>query len=339
MNDNDDWAKLPVVNLAGREFRVVPRAMLPRVPRILHGGTISNEYDTEEAGARLGSILMPVRTADDKLEFPGGATIEGFGPYLKSGISQHRIGFFDHLASGGTALWTTVESLDKPMPPPTQVTARELDVFEEDNWYGECFYVLTAHGWFGKGGGLSADLIERTIEAEANPSLVADAGEQFGDNAESYLLEVAAKHFTAPLSRLWYAANMMSLYYAHGDDMRLGYFWAEYQIKMRAELFALKHIQNTERNRENGAKGGQAARKHERYQVLDQLMTARVRDFFTADDRGRVRLAKALAAGHDKGATDPLFWERGKDLRSAWYQEWVDHFRHQIARSGAVSGT
>ncbi len=73
--------------------------------------------------------------------------------------------------------------------------------------------------------------------------------------------ELAAKHFSEPLSRLWYVANMMSLYYAHYDDMRFGYLWSEYRTKMRYELFALKHLKMAEKNRESGQKGGQADKK------------------------------------------------------------------------------
>lgn len=296
------WGDYPVVKVAGREFQKVPRSVLP--------------FWREGEGDEL--VMMPVLPPDDKKEFPGRPAFEGIGPLLQSGISQHKLDFMRVPAAYGAE--RSVEHF----------TATDLVVLDEVDWYGECFCVLEAHGWTDHGE-ITSEMIQRIIEAEDDPGIVARSQAEHGDNHKTYLLEKAAKHFAPPLSRLWYVANMMSLFYCHYDDMRFGYLWAEYQIKMRAELFALKHQEMSERNRENGAKGGQRDKKLERYQVLNHLGRQRFKDLAFASDRDAVRLARQMAAQHDKGADDPLFAVNGKDLSRNWYEEWLSSFR-RLAR-------
>ena len=296
------WGDFPIVKMAGREFQRVPRSFLP--------------FSRGDEGDEV--VLMPVITPDDKLEFPGRPSFEGLGPFLKSGVAEHKLGFMEMPSA-----WTSGNATEN-------FTARDLIMLDELDWYGECFQVLERHGWTDYGQ-LIQELIERIVGAEANPELVSEARAEFGENYEPYLEEIAAKHFAPPLSRLWYAANMMALYYCHYDDLRFGYLWAEYQIKMRAELFALKHIELTERNRESGMKGGQASKKIERYSVLDRLGRQRFKELAFASDRDGVRVAKRIAADHDKHAESPLFQVNGKDLSRNWYGDWLAHFR-QVAR-------
>ena len=296
------WGDFPIVKMAGRKFQEVPRSMLP----------FTRDGDGDEV------VLMPVLPPDDKKAFPGLPPFEGFGPFLKAGISQH---LFD--STNLPDVWTDGQATEK-------FTARNLLVLDELNWHGECFGVLEAHGWTERGH-LKQEMIERIVEAEGDADLVSKAKVEYGENYETYLEELAAKHFAPPLSRLWYVANMMALYYCHYDDMRFGYLWAEYQIKMRAEIFALKHIELIERNRESGMKGGQADKKIERYSVLDQLGRRRFKELAFASDRDGVRVAKRIAADHDKNADTPLFRVNGKDLSRNWYSDWLAHFR-QIAR-------
>lgn len=296
------WGDFRIVKMAGREFQEVPRSLLP----------FSRGNEGEEI------VLMPVITPDDKIEFPGHPPFEGVGPFVKAGIAQHQLDFMEMPSA-----WTSGEATER-------FTATQLTVLSEMDWYGECFSVIEAHGWT-KGGILTESMLNRIVDAEGNSELVAEAQTKYGENYGAYLEEIAAKHFAPPLSRLWYAANMKSLYYCHYDDLRFGYLWAEYQIKMRAELFALKHLELTERNRVSGLKGGQADKKRERYSVLDGLGKQRFKELAFASDRDGVRVAKRMAADYDKGADTPLFRLNGKDLSRNWYGDWLAHFRH-IAR-------
>ncbi len=69
---------------------------------------------------------------------------------------------------------------------------------------------------------MSDSVIQRVIEIEG-PEFIDEAQRKYGTGWRIFVGEVAAAHFAPALSRLWYAANMMALYYVHHDDMRLGF--------------------------------------------------------------------------------------------------------------------
>jgi len=258
-------------------------------------------------------ILHPVFPLDPKLEFPSSPPLEDAGIFVKSGIAQHTV-------------WTRSNGNAPPFTFPNfkGFSAIQLALFTEDDWYGECFQVLEAHGWT-KCGDLVDSLLAKVIDAEGVDTIEA-AKTKYGTEWTSYILELAARHFTEPLSRLWYVANMKSLYYCHYDDLRLGYLWCEYRVKMRYELFALKHIEVTEKNRESGLKGGQADKRRARYDTLNSLALKRMDSMLVASDRERLRTAKAMAREYDAKTDEPLFSNGLKPLSDSWYRDWISHF-------------
>lgn len=301
------------VKIAGREFYRVPRAEWNKRMKELFPGKEHLYADNDSP-----AVLFPYYPFDDRLEFPAQSTTEDVGFLIKAGIVSHSVDFSDRPSALGG------------------FPATKLMLFAEDDWYGECFSVLTAHGWM-VNGNIPSELIERleSVEGEGIYERVKDqlsSGFETGDDSwEVYLYELAATHFSPPLSRLWYAANMLSLFYVHHDDMRTGYLWCEYHMRMRYELFALKHIEMTEKNRESGMKGGQAEKKRERYQILDRLAGQKFKVMAFASDREFIRIAKSMAADYDSKADSPLFTVGGKSLSKKWYDEWASHFR-SVAR-------
>lgn len=295
---------------AGREFHRVPKREFRKAFSL---GAALQPEDGDDI-----EMLIPVIPFDEKKEFPGTAAFEAYGPYMRAGIALH---LYDGFSETGT----------DPSNLNAGIVAEDLVILNDEDLYFECASVFEAHGWANRGGTLSDEMLNRVIEVEG-ADFVARAKERFGEDGWlSYAGEVAARHFAKPFSRLWYAANLQSLYYAHYDDLRLGYLWAEYQMRMRYELFALKHIELTEKNRESGQKGGQADKKRERYKVLDRLARQKFKELAFASDRDGVRTARRLAAEYDRGAEAPLFQANGKDLSRNWYESWLAHFR-QIAR-------
>jgi len=291
----------PVVKLGIHEFYQVPRrnyreAMWKSGP----------EDDAD------GYVFVPVTPKDDKLDFPGNPALESAGATMRAGVAVH-----SHRDVFGTVR--------------NGVAATDLAVFNPTDFYFECTFVMGAHGWAEPGGGLSDEMLSKVIEVEGS-DFVEKAKNSFGEAGwYAYAGEVAARHFAAPLSRLWYVANMMSLCVAHKDDLRLGYLLAEYRIKMSYEVFALRHIQVTEKNRASGLKGGQADKKRERYRVLDRLASQYIKELAFASDRDALRIARRLILEYDDKADAPLFSVGRKALSRDWLEEWLRHFR-QAAR-------
>lgn len=266
------------------------------------------------------AVLTPHYPFDDRLEFPSQPPLDDAGWLIKAGIASHHVTFGSRKGLEG-------------------FSAKDLHLFAEDDWYGECFSVLTAHHWM-VNGDFSRDLLARLQEVEGRD--VQDRvrkkysiGFSEGDDTwETFLYELAAKHFTPPLSRLWYAANMLSLFYIHRDDLRLGYLWCEYHMRMRYEPFALKHMELVEKNRESGKQGGQGDKKKERYTALNELALKRIHEIAFAKDRDCVRVARQLAGRYDKEHPDnPLFSVKGKTLSPTWFEEWLDHFREIVRKA------
>lgn len=97
-------------------------------------------------------------------------------------------------------------------------------------------------------------------------------------------------------------------------------------IRKPYEEFAIRKIFEIEKNRKNGLNGGQAAKKDERYTILNKLAMQRREKFAFAREKESIRTAKGLAADYDKGADTPLFTERRKPLSNEWYGEWLIQF-------------
>ncbi|SCW39270.1 hypothetical protein SAMN02927900_01313 [Rhizobium mongolense subsp. loessense] len=300
-NKPASWQK---VKIAGRQFWRIPHkefsemmnSMFPNNPR-------------ESDGA---DFLMPCFPDDDKRDFPTRYEFEDAGPLIASGIARHSL----------TLEGISAERSNRGL------SARHLSVFNETDWYGECFGVLEAHGWT-TSGNLTPEILAKVEEIEGK-SVIDEAKQSYGENWEIYLMELAAQHLAKPLSRLWYAANMKSLYYCHHDDLRLGFLWAEYQMKMQYESFALKHMEVVERNSENGKKGGQGAARVERYRVLDQLVMAQGDKLAFSDNDEIIKAAKKLAMDYDRQEGAQLFQINNKSLGPSWYKDWVGHYRSLI---------
>jgi hypothetical protein len=303
------------VKIAGREFYRIPRSDWNKHMKLMFP-SLADKFANDNGP----SVLFPYYPFDDRLEFPAQSPVDDAGFLIKNGIASHNVDIGARAGTEGFA-------------------ARKLLLFAEDDWYGECFSVLSAHGWM-TDGDLSHELLVRlqAIEGVDIRERVKDLfsfGFEDGDRTwEIYLYELAATHFTKPLSRLWYAANMLSLYYIHRDDLRLGYLWCEYHMRMRYELIALKHIEMTEKNRESGMKGGQADKRRKRYDVLDRLARHNFKAMAFASDKEMVRIAKSLAAEYDAQAPEPLFTVGHKALSSKWYDDWASHFRLLAKSSG-----
>lgn len=153
----------------------------------------------------------------------------------------------------------------------------------------------------------------------------------------TYILTVAD-----PLSSEWYAAN---IYHAAWMTLRdfeenrwdslfhrafdLGRKFEEYEMRRRHLKTITAKLEHDTKNREHGAKGGQAEKKRERYKTLDTLARENLNSFLYASDAQAVRKARELAARHDKGAAEPLFVQGSKPLSRAWFDEWLANFRRQ----------
>lgn len=311
----DQW---PRERYAGHEFYRIPMKEWRAHMREIGLARFTDEPDAED-----GFYLHPYFPPDDKLEFPGSPELVDCGLFVESGIARHSV-------------WARVQKGDKTvmLPRPANekgFTATQIDsIFPTDDWYGECFQVLENHGWT-QSGRLSFDLLRRVEEAEG-VDFVAAAKERFGDNWEARVLELASARFTEPLSRLWYAANLQALYYCHEDDVRLGYLWCEYRMKMRFEVLVLKQIEVTEKNRSNAKKGGRGPEKRERYSTLKRLVYPQRVSVLVAKDKEALRIVRQIAAAHDKTADEKLFHVAGgsKLLSPGWFDEWLDEFRREV---------
>ena len=297
--------QFPKMRLGGREFvKVSPRRILL---------TASGEDPSQDPE----QVWIAYPPPDDQLEFPGHPELEDIGPFVTSGIASHDV-------DRGITEFRHGEW-------PGGFTAMQIKDFDDLDLYFQCMGVLHAHGWADGGARPSAELLAR-LESIVGAEKIKALHASDPENADLAIFELAAVHLTSPLSRVWYAANMLALYYIHNDDFRLGILVSEYRIKMRYEVFTLKHMELTEKNRENGAKGGQADRKAERHHTLNEIAQRRFREIAFASDGEGVRLAMRWAAEHDAKAEVPLFRFNGRPLSKKWYAEWLADFRLKVRR-------
>ena len=182
-------------------------------------GDIPENLDEDDYILLVKSGLSPI--VDDYREFPAKSELENIGPFYTSGIAKH--------TAHNREAWYDMRKHEEPI----KLSSLEIEVFAEDDWYGECFQVLDAHGWM-SGLSISKDILTKVKEFE--PSIdFAKLFEKYEDNWRYVVYERAAYHLTPPLSRIWYVANMLRLYFIENDDMRLGFLWSEYRQRMQVE--------------------------------------------------------------------------------------------------------
>ena len=211
-------SKYRIYKLGGHRFWSVAKSGMPSL--------LGESVDTDSDGV----VLFPYHPPDDKLDFP--AKSESYFGYTlaSSGVANHTI---ERERPQNGKLVVTEDMLDEPF------TATQLDVFDSLTMDFECLSVLNAHGWLGPRACVAEHIIQRVAEVDG-PCTITKARLEHRDNWGAYVLERAALHFSRPLSRLWYAANLYALYYVHYDDLRVGYLWAEYKFRMRVEADAMR---------------------------------------------------------------------------------------------------
>lgn len=301
----------PIRSIAGTDFHVIPGSYFKKLFGV-GPAALDFEDDAEH--------LLPVVAPDNGLEFPANPDLEDAGLIVRAGIASHGVD------PAKRNLPATL-SFDAPLPG-FSALALATEMPDGFDWYAACMKVITAHGWADGGG--PTDKVLRIV-AEAEPEWFADLTAREDEHWPLLVYEKAATYTVTPLSRLWYAANMLSLYYVHEEDILVGFLWSEYRMRLRYEQPALRHLGVVEKNRENGLKGGQGDKKQERYRTLNGLAISRLNDIAFVSDGEAARSARRWAADYDKGVAEPLFLERGKPLSRAWYDEWLAQFR-PIAR-------
>lgn len=323
-----DWeryrARWPLMKVKGQEFHQVPWTEA----RALFGNLLDATDDDET----VPNVMLPVRDLssfkDDYRDFPARPDVNDLGFTVSSGIAAYDVedrvpdgcAIFPRQQAGRWLLEVGNVTLNTKRMPLAGPTATQLRIFVEADWYGACWQVLEAHGWRE-----TSETFLTEVE-RAEPGTVEAAKTLYGDNWSSYVFEIAAKHLCPPLSRLWYAANMMSLYYVHNDDIRLGYLWCEYKNKLKYEEHVLARISQIEKNRESGVLGGQADQARKRSAVLDQLARADGR-FENASDRARLNYARELATKYDQEHPSlPLFMRGGEQLSDEWFKAWLGNY-------------
>lgn len=168
------------------------------------------------------------KKSSDKKEFPANAPASTLAGFASSGMAIHRVQLEPKKDGSPYRLSDKVPFMGST-----------IDPFREDDFLFECWGVLQAHGWIDKNTSLSSEILDR-VAKEFGAQLAKDAEQNIGEGWEWFIAEVAAAHFVEPLCRLWYAANMLSLYFAHQDDLATGYFWAEYNMRLEHETNSLR---------------------------------------------------------------------------------------------------
>lgn len=184
------------------------------------------------------------------------------------------------------------------------VMALDFGVFDVDEWVRECMNLLIAHNWCCDEYRLSSEFAEM-MKAQYGPEILDDFQRGHERTWRYEIWELAAVTFTPVLSRLWYACNMLGLYFLHDDAVRLGYFWCEYQHRLRHEKAALVGQLNLEARQRGG--GIVAAQNENKRRPLLREMEALI-------EKGHsVRNAARLAAGKGIGvstAANQKQWNR-----------------------------
>lgn len=238
--------------------------------------------------AKTKTLWVEKKPKDDFLRFPDEDNYESGFPFgeiaefARTGIAQHMI-----MKSGLLELNRIELGYPECL---TGCSARQLNLLGDDNWFGECFQVLSAHGWLGPNGQANDELVNQVAEVVGR-QFIEEAKAKHGSDWRCLILEVAATHFLPPLTRLWYAANLMSLYYIHYDDIAFGYLWAEYNIRLRHEADAIRGVKTK-------ASAGKGAR-------------ARNSDFAPKRTEVLVEVQRLIDAGHSVSRASELAYSNG----------------------------
>lgn len=225
--------------------RARPRSMSDDELDIL--GTVYVRTPTAKGDSFLWTQKF-VEGADSGREFPGESDYVDAFVYARAGLAWHEIDREDEMLRG---LSVDLEDLD-PLSG-RGFAADQLQIFHEFDWYLECSRVLQAHGWMNKDGSINhriLKLAKRNFPAEAIESIKKKRPRHY----QFFLLQRHAIEKSEPLGRLWYAVNMLSLYYCQRDMLRLGFLWAEYQSRIRHERDAARGRKSLESARAGGAR-------------------------------------------------------------------------------------
>lgn len=218
----------------------------------LLGGGRGRKYDDDAV------IWLPYHKPDDQLEFPVTPKFNDLYYASGSGTVVHTVD--RERAYGPHRPVKPVETAEGfRIEGEKGFAATDLVVFDELSWFGECWGVMKAHGWLDPRGDLSQHIVDHVCE-QFGPCAVTSAKLEFGENWEARIAELAALQLVQPLSRLWYAINMKALYYCHRNDLRLGYLWAEYRMRMRLEKDTLRGETVVKSARSGGLSRGESKR-------------------------------------------------------------------------------
>ncbi len=90
----------------------------------------------------------------------------------------------------------------------------------------------------------------------------------------------------------------------------------------------------TKKRSDYGPKGGdgRVQRKRNQYSTLNKLAQSALKEILFASDRQRIRIAKRLAAQHDKDADAPLFVQGKNLLSDTWFETWLNEFLEETKK-------
>ena len=243
-----------------------------------------------------GTFYTFAKPADDYLEFPGRDKLASSRGFVSSGIAFHRFLKPDFIGP--------LEPLGEENA--SQYFAKNLVVFNDFDFNMECWNVLEAHGWIDSSTRPTPSIMAKVSEA-VGAGFVSELQGSGLENWEAVILEIAAANFAKPLSRLWYAAAMNALYFVYRDDLKVGYLWAEYKIRMEHESAAVRG----QTVRDGAQKGGE--KRSQDYASLRKVVLSELKRL--CDQGHSVSRAAELAfkAGiGTSGAANAKLWHRNK---------------------------
>ncbi|MBN8995867.1 MAG: hypothetical protein J0H94_11625 [Rhizobiales bacterium] len=169
------------------------------------------------------------------------------------------------------------------------LAARDLNVFDEAGWFVHCMAVLTQCGWMQDS--KLASNVRDAVFARAPDDAGLAAADADPSLAEMKLLELAARHLADPFGQVWYVASMLSLFFVHQDDMRVGFLWAEYQGRLLHERDAVrgKTVRAGGRDGARQKAENNRSRRHEILRMMQELT-----------EKG-IKVSQAAALVHRRG--------------------------------------
>jgi hypothetical protein len=234
---------------------------------------------------------------DKYLEFATDPDLEHNLWTVKSGLTSHDINL-----GGGPHCF---EDLQTGYP----FTAQQLALEPDDDLVEECLHVLDSHGWSCPGCYGVAAHVRKAVVEHHGAEKIELLYKKNNYHADYIIQELASTILAKPLSRLWYAANLLSLYFVHKDEFRLGYLWAEYRNKKSYEHYAIQGIKASE-----GGRSRQGKYASHTPAVLANMK--RLMDNGHSRERAAELTAEA-GFGTSKGANVKL-WKRHKPAKNNW---------------------